>query len=535
MKVMFVVNDLGVNEPFGPMILSAILKEKGHETTLGVLKKEDVAGKIFSWKPDLLAYSMMSVDMKDMKNFNDALRKKTKIFTLLGGAHATLDRSCVKDEAIDAICVGEGDRAIINVTERLEAGKSLEGIPNILVSEDDALDLGNFIEDMDSLPFMDRDLVYSYPEMARFGIKGIWASRGCIFPCPYCFNNRYNELYRNKGRIVRRRSVDSIIKETKELISRHRVDFIRIQDDVFVNRADDWLKEFSEKWSSEIKKPFYCLLRSELVTEEMARYLKKAGCFSICMSIEAADDGIRMKMMRRKVTKKQLEAAFGIFKKHKINVYANTMLALPYTSLEHDIASLDFAIKVKPEMPNFSIFMPYPGTDLGDYCFEEGIYDSKEGFIDYGMRNKSPLNCFSEKEKNAQYNLCELAIVAVKLPFLRNLIVNHLIYWKPNKIFFLVHYLFAVSSYGRKIFYFKHTIPEYFELIIKTFKHYLYDFTKKEKPRAEYKQEKDKAQSSPFDPEKRKVKLRECLEAMANSSLYEKRKSGSCKDLKREK
>ena len=42
---MFIVNDLGVNEPFGPMILSAILKQKGHDTTLGVLRKEDVAKK----------------------------------------------------------------------------------------------------------------------------------------------------------------------------------------------------------------------------------------------------------------------------------------------------------------------------------------------------------------------------------------------------------------------------------------------------------------------------------------------------------
>ena len=133
MRVMFIVNDLGINEPFGPMILSAILKQRGHETTLGVIKKEDVAGKVFSWKPDLLAYSMMSVDMEDMKKFNDALRKKIRIFTLLGGPHATLDRSCVNDPNIDAICVGEGDEAIVDVVNHLERGISLDGIPNIIV------------------------------------------------------------------------------------------------------------------------------------------------------------------------------------------------------------------------------------------------------------------------------------------------------------------------------------------------------------------------------------------------------------------
>lgn len=519
MRIMFIVNDLGVNEPFGPMILSAILKQKGHNITLGVLKKEDVIKKIFSYKPDILAYSMMSVDMKDMKRFNDSLRKKAKIFTILGGSHATLDRGCINDNGIDAICVGEGDKAMLDVVGCLESGKDIRGIPNIMTKEDNQLNINNFIEDLDELPFMDRGLVYDYPEMARFGIKGVWTSRGCLFPCPYCFNNRYNEVYRNKGRIVRRRSVDSIIKETEQLMRNYRASFIRIQDDVFVYRADDWLKEFSEKWPKHIGLPFYCLLRSELVTDEMAYYLKKAGCFSICMSIESADDDVRIRMMRRRVTKEQLEKAFKIFKKHKINVYANTMLALPFTSLGQDIGSLDFAIKVKPEMPNFSIFMPYPGTDLGDYCVKRGVYDEAKNPIDYGMRNMSPLECFSEKEKEAQYNLCELAIVAVKFPWLRNLIVRHLIHWKPNKLFFIIHYFFAMSSYSRKIFYFRHTFMEYLELIIRTFRHYLYDFTGKEKGASgDSKNKSVRLPNEALDYKIRIGELEKCLEAMSSDT-----------------
>jgi anaerobic magnesium-protoporphyrin IX monomethyl ester cyclase len=519
MKIMFIVNDLGINEPFGPMILSAILKEKGHDTTLGVIKKENVIEKVLSWKPDMLAYSMMSVDMEDMKKFNDNLREKIKIFTLLGGPHSTLDRSCVSDPGIDAICVGEGDEAIIEVVECLESGKSVEGIPNIMISCDSDMNLRSFVHDFDSIPFMDRELVYSYSEMARFGIKGIWTSRGCVFPCPYCFNNRYNELYKKKGKVFRRRSVSSVINETKELVANYRVEFVRIQDDVFVHRVDDWLKEFAERWSSEIAIPFYCLLRSELITDEMAYYLKKAGCFSICMSIEAADEKVRNRMLRRKMDDAKLENAFRILRKHKINVYANSMLALPFTSFEHDIASVDFAIKVKPDMPNFSIFMPYPGTDLGDYCIQAGIYDPEKDNINYGMRNTSPLTCFSEKEKNAQYNLCQLAIVAVKFPMLRNIIIKHLVYWKPNKIFFLIHYLFAITTYGRKIFYFKHTIKEYFELTARTLKHYFYDFlTKKTDDKDIYK--KSEAKNMNFKRITIINELQKCMEVMASSSIY---------------
>jgi len=518
---MFIVNNLGLNEPFGPMILSAILKEKGHKTTLGVLQKEDVEKKILSWKPDMLAYSMMSVDMKDMKRFNDSLRRRIKIFTLIGGPHATLDRSCINDPGIDAVCVGEGEEAIVDVVECLERGKSIEDVPNILISSHSFLKLRNLIEDFDAFPFMDRDLVYSYPEMARFGIKGIWTSRGCLFPCPFCFNNQYNKLFKTKGKIVRRRKVGSIIREAKNMTANYRVAFMRIQDDVLVYKVDDWLKEFAERWSQEVNIPFYCLLRAELVTDEVAFYLKKAGCSSVCMSIEAADDDVRVGMMRRKVSKQQLENAFRVFKKYKINVYTNSILALPFTTLEHDIASLDFSIKTQPDMPNFSIFMPYPGTDLGDYCSQVGIYDSGKDNLDYGMRNASPLICFSEKEKRAQYNLCELAIIAVRFPLLRNLIVKHLIYWKPNKIFFFIHYIFAVTSYGRKIFYFKHTFREYLELIVRTARHYLYDFGKK-KESGLSKTRKSVAGNSRivFTDEQRKNELKKCINAMAAYRIH---------------
>jgi len=526
---MFVVNDLGVNEPFGPMILSAILKEKGHETILGVIQKEDVMEKISSWKPDMLAYSMMSVDMTDMKKFNDALRRDRKIFTLLGGPHATLDRSCIRDPNIDAICVGEGDQAIVEVVEYLEKGKEkdIAEISNIMVSEDTPINLNHFIEDLDALPFMDRELVYAYSQMARFGIKGVWATRGCVFKCPYCFNNRYNQLYKGKGKIVRRRSVDSMIRETLELVANYRVEFIRIQDDAFVLKVDEWLKKFAERWSSEIGIPFYCLLRPESVTDEMAFYLKKAGCHSICMSIEAADDQVRRHMLRRQASKVQLEEAFRIFKKHKINVYANTMLALPFTSLDHDIASIDFAMKVKPDMPNFSIFMPYPGTDLGDYCQRVGIYDPNKEDIQFGMRNMSPLTCFTKQEREAQYNICQLAIVAVKLPFLRKLIVNHLINWKPNKVFFLIHYLFAIHAYGRKIFYFKHTFGEYIDLFIRTIKHYIYDFFQKSEDKKLTHRSKSLAETLTTLNEKTRIQeLAECLEAMTGSQIVSTPREG---------
>ena len=126
MKVMFIVNTLGLNEPFGPMLLSAVLKENGHQTKMGVIQEEqDLQERILSWEPDMLCYSMMSMDMNEMILFNNSLRKKVKIFTFLGGSHATLIRDAAVD-GIDAICVGEGEDVILDVID-------IVGLVNIIL------------------------------------------------------------------------------------------------------------------------------------------------------------------------------------------------------------------------------------------------------------------------------------------------------------------------------------------------------------------------------------------------------------------
>ena len=488
MKIFFIVNDLGVNEPFGPMILSAVVKKEGHTSEFGSIKiDKDLIDRIVQFDPDVIAYSMMTADLLDMREFNDNLRNRLKVFTIIGGP-STYDYNLITDNGIDAICIGEGETALVKVLDNLEHNRNIDDTPNILtkIEDKDKLSLESLNSSLDEIPFMDREIVYRYPNMARFGIKGIWTSRGCAFRCPYCFNNRFNDLYRGKGKIVRRRSVSDIIKETIELRDNYRTDIIRIQDDIFVYKVDDWLKEFSDRWPKEVGVPFYALLRLEYITEELAYYLKKAGCCSVCVSVESADDNIRNDMLRRNMSKEKMEEGFLILKKHNLAVYNNIMFALPFTSIEDDIESVDFAIKVKPDLPDFSIFMPYPGTDLGDYCREVGIYDHESDNIYYGFGNESPLKCFDDKTKRAQYNLAQLAIFIVKVPVFRDLVVKHLIYWRPNKIFFIINYLFSVHAYGTKIFPYKHSISDYIFLIKKTLSYYSFEyFSKKKKNKAD--------------------------------------------------
>tara|TARA_B100001167_G_C16465546_1_gene165487 strand:- start:98 stop:499 length:402 start_codon:yes stop_codon:yes gene_type:complete len=56
--------------------------------------------------------------------------------------------------------------------------------------------------------------------------------------------------------------------------------------------------------------------------------------------------------------------------------------------------TMDFIPKLKPASVIFSIFTPYPGSDIYEECKKEGIID---GEFDLALYNhQSPLNCFTK-------------------------------------------------------------------------------------------------------------------------------------------
>jgi len=66
--------------------------------------------------------------------------------------------------------------------------------------------------------------------------------------------------------------------------------------------------------------------------------------------------------------------------------------------------------------------------------------------------NRSPLTCFTEKEKNIQRNLGELGTLVVWLPFLKSLVLRYLIYFPNNKIFVLIYYFVKAYLVKTKIY-----------------------------------------------------------------------------------
>ena len=471
MKILFIVKDVDYIDPLGIMLLSGVAKSKGHSAYLGILSREDVIKKIKRLKIDLVAYGACTGEHKYYFAINETIKAKFKeVFTIMGGPHATFYPECIRDGSLDAICVGEGEEAFPAVLGALENKKGISGIPNIVSKNGKNNGVGELIQDLDRLPFPDRELFYESTEMGNFGLKCFITSRGCPYQCTYCFEHAFRKLYLNKGRLVRRHSVEYVIEEIARVKERYPLEFVKFYDDIFIHCVDKWLEQFVRRYKLKIGLPFQCLIRADLLTDDMAKLLKEAGCFSLNMSIEAGNPRIRNGLLKRNMSNEQIINAFNLCSKYRIHTYATSILGLPYSTTENDIETLDLNLKCRVSFAEFPIFHPYPKTELGDFCIAQGISTDKYGDFHMSYMNKSPLGCFTERQKDIQRNLARLGNLVIIFPSLRNVVVGHLIYWRYNFLFFLCYYFSKLFLIKTKVYPLKPNLADIGRLFIKSFR-----------------------------------------------------------------
>ncbi|MBF0294461.1 MAG: B12-binding domain-containing radical SAM protein [Magnetococcales bacterium] len=423
MRILFVVADLFFSEPLGVMLLGAIARQYGHQPRLLALTRHRLTDTLREFDPDVVAYSAMTPDEHLFVQADAVVRRHQqwrgrRVFRIMGGAHATFFPEVLGKLDLDAVCIGEGDLLLPRLLAALENDRPLDGIPNLLLpGQTDCVK--ELPQNLDAIPFPDRTLLYQAdPDLQAQGIRSFLSQRGCPHRCTYCFNHAYNMLFKGPGnKLLRRRSVDNLIEELKEVKERFpTMRFVRFADDVFVLRQDAWLEEFAQRYPREVGVPFYCLIRCNSLTDEVGRILSQAGCRSISMSIESGSEEVRNKVLHRKMNDDMVRGAFAIARKYRLNAYANTILGIPGTTLEDDYRSFLFAREVAPAFPTFTIFSPFPKTALTNHAIAIGALDPQIDYATITSFESSSLTGYSPQEKRRQTNLLYLSQIFCFMP-----------------------------------------------------------------------------------------------------------------------
>lgn len=447
-----------VSYPYiGVMYLASMLSARGHKVEVFI--KENLTDNelaeiaINSFSPDIAAFSVMSASYKWALGTAKILKEKSRggICTVMGGPHPTFFPDIINESAIDAICVGEGENAFAQYVDSLGQVSASREILNFWVKIDGKIfknDVRNLQTDIDGLPFPSRDVYFEkYPHLLTSRLAYI-TSRGCPYACSYCFNQSLVKIYSGKGRYVRQRSPENVIREIELDVNRYRTKNVYFQDDIFtLNRA--FLKDFLPLYKSRIGLPFICLSRIELLDDEKLSLLKDAGCVRIFWGLESGNETIRREMLNRDIPDKMIIEKALLLKKYNIPFRTYNMIGAPGETLHNAYETVALNIKIGTDYPWCSMLTPYPKTGVAEIF--KRVHKVSPAADDFSSTFfKSSL--LNTREYRMMANLQKLFVYSVKFPVLFPAIklIIRLPFTFLFDIFFLLSY--AWSSAGSELF-----------------------------------------------------------------------------------
>lgn len=363
--------------------------------------------RLADFRPPIVGFSCVTPLIKTGAAMARLVKEvSSDTLTVIGGPHVTAipEKTLTEFPSFDLGVIGEGEITFHEIITKLEAGKSLTGIPGTVFREgkETALaDLRPLIQNLDDLPFPNRDLINfagyagsSSPGLSNktHTITQMFTSRGCPVWCIFCGSHL---THRGK---VRFRSAQHVLAEARECIEKYQVDHLTIDDDTFTYGKKrlleicEGMKELPVTWD--------CDSRVDSITPETLIKMAESGCVKIAYGVESGSPRI-LKLIRKRITLEQISNAFRWAKKVGIQTSGFLMIGShPTESIEDLDQTIRFMKRIKPDYLMIYCAVPYPGTELNRIMTENNLILS-EDWDEYDIVRTRPVwktNCFSPEE-----------------------------------------------------------------------------------------------------------------------------------------
>ena len=268
----------------------------------------------------------------------------------------------------DAALVGEGLSALLDLLAKLDAHSSASaddlacGLSGVNVLRQDKVVTAGGARVLRS-PDYEGLAAWDLVDMDRY--RSVWmkthgffslnmaASRGCSFRCAWCAKPTWGNLYLQ-------RDAAAVASEMAYLKRSFNPQHIWFADDIFGFRVD-WVRDFAAAAATEGAVPFTIQTRADLISENMAQALERAGCYEAWIGAESGSQRV-LDAMNKGTTVSQILTARDRFRSAGIRVGFFIQLGYLGEQLADILATRDLLEAARPDEIGVSVSYPLPGT-----------------------------------------------------------------------------------------------------------------------------------------------------------------------------
>lgn len=326
-----------------------------------------LADEIKNRKPGLVGVTITSPNYAAGMRTAALAKKVSGAVVVVGGPHpSALPQECLEDNPdIDIVVIGEGEKTMLNLVKAVDTGEGFDSIQGVAFRKNGAIintGLSPRTDPLDELPYPARHLfpLRRFRTHPPYGKRNPYmtmiTSRGCPYKCTYCSDAIFGKKY-----IAR--SPGNVVDEIEYIIGKYQVKEIHFYDDDFtidMQRVGGVCDEIIRR---NIRISWSCTTRVDLVSEELLRKMKKAGCWLISYGIESASPEI-LKNIQKGYTVDKIRESFKLTKKLGIRTIGFFMVGLPGETRESVEETIRFSKELDPDFVSWGITALFPGSRL---------------------------------------------------------------------------------------------------------------------------------------------------------------------------
>jgi len=362
----------------GLLYLAAILRKNGYEVdvidcqALGYWY-DDVEKELAKRKPHVVGITSTTLTYKPaLRIAKIAKRVCPEATTILGGCHVTFwDFEALREcPYADIIVRKEGEITLLEIMKCLEGNGNLRNVLGVTYRDKGEI-IRNpdrpYIENLDELPFPAHDLL-PIERLREAGalIFPVITSRGCIFWCDFC------TAVRMFGRKYRTRSPKNIADELELLEEEFSAEEVAFCDDLFTLDQTRVVKLCREIKERKLKIKWTCGTRVDMVTKDLLRTMKEAGCIGVWFGVESGSQRL-LEEMHKGISVDQTIKAFKWAREIGLRTLAQVIIGFPGEDKKTAWETIRLVEKISPDEVGFyNVATPFPGTPLYDQVMKNG-------------------------------------------------------------------------------------------------------------------------------------------------------------------